>query len=143
MQIAFYKGKTRVFNRLVSWYLRGPYSHCELVLQTNTDGYSTCASSSFMDGGVRMKQIKLDPEHWDVIEVQGSVAVAVRWLDEHEDCKYDVLGLLGFLWRRTQGEQNKFFCSEAVAAMLGLDEPWRFDPMSLHKALSINERKTS
>lgn len=139
MQVAFYKGRTRLFNRLVSWYLRGVYSHCELVLWTNDDGFSTCASASFMDGGVRMKSIKLDPDHWDVIDVSGSLSKAVRWVDDHEECRYDILGLLGFVWRRTPNSGHRWFCSEAVAAMLGMPEPWRFDPMALYSALTKNE----
>ena len=46
------------------------------------------------------------------------------------------LGLLGFVWRRQAGEQRKWFCSEAVAAMLGYDDPWRFDPMTLYVTLT-------
>jgi len=135
VQIAFYKGRKRLFNRLVCWWLKGQYSHCELVLQTSK-GVSLCASSSLMDGGVRLKHIVLDPEHWDLVEVGGSPAKAWAWATEHEEERYDVLGLLGFMWRRQSGEQRKWFCSEAVAAMLGMPEPWRFDPMTLYSALT-------
>ena len=136
MIVAFYKGRKHLFNRLVSWYLRGPYSHCELVLQTSPDGVSLCVSSSFMDGGVRIKNMKLDPEHWDLVEVDGSPANAWLWAVDHENDSYDLLGLLGFVWRRQTGEQNKWFCSEAVAAMRGTPEPYRFDPMTLHASLT-------
>ena len=136
IQVAFYKGRKRVFNRLVSWWLRGPYSHCELVLQTSPDGVSLCASASFMDGGVRVKNIVLDPEHWDLVMVEGSPATAWQWAASHEEDGYDLLGLLGFVWRRQADDQSKWFCSEAVAAMLGLPKPWRFDPMVLHAALT-------
>lgn len=136
MQIAFYKSRKRLFNRLVCWWLKGPYSHCELVLQTLPDGTSQCASSSFTDGGVRLKHMVLDPAHWDLVEVPGSIAKAWAWTVEHEDDGYDLLGLLGFMWRRQSGEQRKWFCSEAVAAMLGMPEPWRFDPMNLWATLT-------
>jgi hypothetical protein len=55
--------------------------------------------------------------------------------------RYDVLGLLGFVWRRQTGTQSKWFCSEAVAAMLGFPEPWRFDPMTLWAAVQNGGRK--
>jgi hypothetical protein len=135
MKVAFYKGRTRLFNRLVSWWLRGPYSHCELVLDT-IDGYSHCVSSSFMDGGVRIKGIRLDPDHWDLVDVGGDKRKALAWLREHEEEGYDVLGLLGFAWRPEAGDTRKWFCSEATAAILGFDEPWRFDPMNLYAALN-------
>ena len=138
MQVAFYKGRTRLFNRLVSWWLRGDYSHCELVLNTDK-GISTCGSASFMDGGVRYKVMRLDPAHWDIVEVAGSPDKAVQWMYEHEGDGYDVLGLLGFLWRPEEGDTRKWFCSEAVAAMLGFDEPWRFDPMNLYAALKVHK----
>lgn len=70
MQVAFYKGRKRLFNRLTSWWLRGAYSHCELLLGTDPLGRTICASSSFMDGGVRVKHMVLDPAHWDVINVE-------------------------------------------------------------------------
>lgn len=140
IQVAFYKGRKRLFNRLVSWWLKGQYSHCELVLKTLSDGTSQCVSSSFMDGGVRIKHITLNPEHWDLVHVGGSVAKAWSWAVDHEEDRYDLLGLLGFVWRRQEGEKHKWFCSEAVAAMLGYSEPWRFDPMNLYSAISKAER---
>lgn len=134
LQIAFYKGRSRFFNRAVAWWLRGPYSHCELILFT-TGLVATCASSSYMDGGVRVKRMVLDPDHWDIVTVTTD-ADPSAWLQAHQADRYDLLGLLGFVWRRQTGEQRKWFCSEAVAAMLGFPEPWRFDPMALWAALS-------
>lgn len=84
LQVAFYKGRTRFFNRLVSWWLNGPYSHAELILDTDAGGYAACASSSFLDGGVRLKYMRLDPEHWDIVGVQGDKATAWAWLKEHD-----------------------------------------------------------
>ena len=136
LQVAFYKGKTRIFNRLVSWWLNGPYSHAELILDTDSDGYAACASSSFLDGGVRLKYMRLDPEHWDIVDVDGDKATAWAWLKEHEGDQYDTFGLLGLVWRRGKGNPDKVWCTESVAAMLGYDEPWRFDPMTLYVTLT-------
>ena len=136
MQVAFYKGRKRLFNRLTSWWLRGPYSHVELVLGYDEAGQSICASSSMMDGGVRVKHMHLDPEHWDLLPVVGDQESAWAWLKEHGGTGYDYLGLLGFVARAIGHDQSRFVCSEAVAAMLGVPDPWRFDPCSLHAALS-------
>ena len=143
MHVAFYKGRTRLFNRLVSWWLTGPYSHCELVLWTEPSGLSYCASSSFMDGGVRTKRMQLDPAHWDLVPVTGSEARALTWVRAHEGDGYDLLGLAGFVWRPFTGERRKWVCSEAVAAMLGIPQPWRFDPMTLWAALAPRGRFTT
>lgn len=135
MKVAFYKGRKRLFNRVTSWWLRGPYSHCEIVFDEIEQG-SVCASSSFMDGGVRVKVIALDPEHWDVIDVAGDAAFANLWWREHEGMHYDTLGLLGFVARIVKQDKRRWFCSEAVAAMLQIPDPWRFDPCTLHAALT-------
>ena len=136
MQAAFYKGRKRLFNRLTAWWLRGPYSHCELILGTDADGRSICASSSFMDGGVRVKYMHLDPAHWDVIEVGGGADAARDWLQAHCGQGYDLLGLAGFVARVLGQDKARWVCSEAVAAMLGIPDAWRFDPCSLWAALS-------
>ena len=140
MQVAFYKGRKRLSSRLVSWWLGGVYSHCELILKVDPEGVSHCASASFLDGGVRLKLMRLDPAHWDVLPVGGDPSYAYAWLLEHEEESYDILGLLGFAWRRQQGAQNRWFCSEAVAAMLGWPNPWRLDPMSLWAAMAGNQK---
>lgn len=129
LQIAFYKGRKRLFNRFVSWFCRGAFSHAELILGESPHG-SVCASSSFMDGGVRIKVIKLNPDHWDVIPVNGDVAAAYAWIDQHMGDGYDLRGLLGFLWRPAAHSKRRWYCNEAVGAMLGEVDPWRFDPCS-------------
>ena len=136
LQVAFYKGRTRFFNRLVSWWLNGPYSHAELILDTDAGGYAACASSSFLDGGVRLKYMRLDPEHWDLVSVSGSASAAWAWLEQYEGAGYDYLGLLGFIARAIGHNKSRFICSEAVAEMLGMSDGWRFDPCSLYAVVS-------
>ena len=66
MKLAFYKGREDLYDRLISWWTRGPYSHVELVI---SDNY--CMSSSPKDGGIRFKHIDLRPDHWDLVELEG------------------------------------------------------------------------
>lgn len=136
MKVAFYKGEKRIFNRLTCFWLRGNYSHCELVLETDENGLAVCASSSAMDGGVRIKHMRLDPAHWDLVPVAGDVHDAWHWLARHEGEGYDYLGLLGFVARALGHDKVRWVCSEAVAQMLDMPESWRFDPCSLWAALS-------
>ena len=135
MKVAFYKGKKRLFNRLTAWWLRGLYSHCELVLGYEADGRAICVSSSFLDGGVRQKVMHLTPDHWDLVEVGGDVDAARAWFASHQGDGYDVLGVLGFIARVLGEERSKWSCAEAVAAMLGIPQSWRFEPCSLWAAL--------
>lgn len=140
MQVAFYKGTKPglpgVFNRSVRWWTNGPYSHCELVVSRLPNGQARCWSSANLDGGVRAKGITLDPAHWDLVDVPwADLAAAVEWFRLHDGDGYDTLGLFGFVGPRGDGDQGKWFCSEAVAAALGADDPWRFDPNTLAAVL--------
>ena len=137
MKVAFYKGTHTglpgVYNRLVRWWTRSPYSHAELVFD---DGQA--ASSSAMDGGVRFKAIDFDPALWDFVPVPAGVAPAARdWFAQHDGQAYDLLGNLHFVISAVGEDKRKWFCSEAVAAALGMPDPERFDPGTLHAALSF------
>lgn len=132
MQLAFYKGGKRFFDRMVQWWTRSSYSHCELVF-----GYvpgseaAECASSSKLDGGVRIKLIDLAPDRWDLVDLPFSDEAAARdWFQLHLGENYDVKGLLGFVGP-IKGRSKKWFCSEACAAALGYEDPWRYSPAML------------
>lgn len=134
MRAAFYKGKRRLFNRLVAWWDRGPYSHMELVYE---DGQA--ASSSFMDSGVRFKSIQFDDSRWDFVELPGELFDADfsrNWFLIHLGKKYDFAGLIRFAIGAIPERKRKFFCSEACLASLGISEPWRFTPNAAHALLT-------
>lgn len=142
MQVAFYRGTqpgfAGLFNRAVRWWTHGPYSHCEIVLGAAADGRALCASAANLDGGVRRKAIALTPDKWDLLEIPDTAPrqeQVAAWFAEHNGDPYDTLALFGFVWRRGDGHRKKWFCSEAVAAVLGFNEPWRFDPNTLAAVL--------
>jgi hypothetical protein len=139
MKVAFYKatrpGFQGIFNRLVRWWTNGPYSHCEVVLCGAPNGYSMCASSSFIDGGIRVKKIQLNPAKWDVIEFPANRIKTIDWFAYRDGSKYDALGLFGFIWRRSDGDKKRWHCSESVAEALGFNQAWRFDPNTLASVL--------
>ena len=127
MQVAFYKGRARLFNRLTSWWLRGPYSHCELVF---SDGMS--GSASYIDGGVRLKRIDYDDTHWDFIDLPPSLEPYARdWFEANKGAPYDLMGNVRFVLPWLADSERGWFCSEAMAAALRLKEPWRFGPNGL------------
>jgi hypothetical protein len=136
VKAAFYRG-TRpglpgIYNRGVRWWTRSPYSHCELIFN---DGMA--ASSSFMDGGVRFKRIDFDPEHWDFVDLPAHLEPTARaWFAAHAGQPYDLLGNLHFLLGPVADDKFKWFCSESIAAALGIADPWRYDPGVLASALS-------
>lgn len=164
MKIAFYRGPKSgileaVVPAVIRWRLRGPYSHCEIVFEAHDgveelmpdallqSGYHWCASSDAFDtiplwsrrrpgkaGGVRFKQIRLDSDEWDVIEVPTADAYEVAWwFKSNEGHKYDWKQILGFLSWFIPQQAKRWTCSEACCAALGIDEQeaWRFDPVAV------------
>lgn len=131
MQMAFYKGRTRLFDRLVQWWTRGPYSHCELVIN------GECYSASLRDGGVRSKMIDLASGRWDVMPLPPHLATtdhqadALIWFMAHAGAGYDVAGLFGFVLPCRAHSRRRWFCSEPVAEALGIKRSWTISPNSL------------
>lgn len=135
MRLALYKatrpGLQGIYSRVVRWVDGGPYSHVEILF---SDGVS--ASSSFIDGGVRFKAIDYDPTHWDFIDLPVHFEPAARaWFEQHEGARYDLVGNLRFVAWFVPHSKSRWFCSEAVAAALGMPDPWRYGPSGLAAAL--------
>jgi len=136
MRLALYKatrlGLQGIYSRVVRWVDGGPYSHCELLF---SDGIS--ASSSYIDGGVRCKRIDYDPTHWDFIDLPDAMEPAARaWFERHAGAKYDLIGNLKFVAWFVPHSKSRWFCSEAIAAALGMPESWRYGPSGLAAAVS-------
>lgn len=132
---AFYKatrpGIAGHYNRAVRAWERGPYSHVEAVF---SDGMA--ASSSFADGGVRFKEITFNPNHWDFLTLPSELEQPARyWFETHVDWEYDLLGNLHFIIGTIGHSEHKVFCSEAIAAALGIKDPWRYGPNVLYSTL--------
>lgn len=126
--LALYKGKGKLFNRLISLWTRSKYSHCELVMP---DG--RWLSASAMDGGVRAKRIEHDIEHWDLIPLPWASHGFIDALFKHHANKgYDWLGIfLSQLLPMAIDNRQRMFCSEFCAAALRFDAPQRFSPALL------------
>jgi hypothetical protein len=138
MKVAFFKGihpgVNGIYSRGVRLLTKSIYSHCEIIF---SNGIS--ASSSFIDGGVRFtSMVEYNDKDWDYIELPDSFeANAWQWFVEHDDEGYDLLGNLHFIFTVVGDDKYKWFCSEAIGAALGLENPWRFDPGSLYQVLSM------
>lgn len=140
--VAFYKAPGEFYDKLTRWWMLGPYSHCELVLE-QVDSTATCASASPRDGGVCIREITFKPDAWDFVTVELSLdelLFAKDWLNKHKGKKYDFFGLFGFILRRIKDKQDSFFCSEAIAAMLQIEAPWRLDPNALYYVLKYKSK---
>jgi hypothetical protein len=134
---AFYKGTHAslpgIYNRLVRWWTRSTYSHVELIFP-----WGASASSSALDGGVRYKTIEFDPAKWDFVDLPLALAPGAQdWFDAHYGQGYDYLGNVHFVFAPVGDDKRRWFCSEAVAAALGMPDPARFDPGTLCAALKF------
>lgn len=154
-------GLQGLFNRIIRLRLRGQYSHSEVVFEpgdgvghlmpdgsalAGQDGSLWCASSVAAEalpefsqrragktGGVRFKRVVLDPSRWDVVKVNLDPMATAQWFKAHEGELYDWQLILGFIsWAIPQKDQ-RWTCSEACAAALGIPETeaWRLDPCDI------------
>lgn len=141
MKVAFFKGTRPGVAGIYSWgvrtWTRTPYSHVELIFSNGT-----AASSSAKDNGVRFVENfreHLDaPEDWDIIELPDHYAAnAWAWFEKHEGERYDIFGNVHFVISIVGGARRKWFCSEAVAAALGIGKPERFNPGDLYEMVKF------
>lgn len=128
--VAFFKGRRYWHGWFLAWWQRSDFSHCEIVLRRVGDVYEM-ASSTLADGGVRAKRQQINLDDWEAYCVPADHDAAVFWLSAHRGERYGLLGLAGFMFRRVKGFRNQWWCSKAVAAMLGFQDPWRYDPATL------------
>ena len=144
MRIAFYKGTktglSGVYNKGVRWIEDGKYSHVEMIF---SDGMS--GSASFMDGGVRYKQIDYTkhPEDWDIIKC--------NWIDEDKARStfnqlvghpYDIRGNIHFILGFIKNNPNKMFCSGIAAMCIGMNNYYQYAPNGLYELVNyINKLK--
>jgi hypothetical protein len=128
-RIAFRYNDTRLFSRVVCLLRGGDSAHCEVAIE-QSDGTHWCVSSSFLDGGVRGKDMPLPADKWRVYEIDAQRDPAA-WEVEHAGKGYDILGLLGVAFPPFGHSRRRWFCSEAAADMLGLREPHIYDLRTL------------
>jgi hypothetical protein len=133
MLIAFYKGTRPMPQGLFNVAIRGAmdsnHSHCEAIFGADLSKPVLCGSSSFIDGGVRIKEILLNPDHWDVLDVPCFDAEQSRqWFMDHDGELYDVRGLASVILPIVGDNPDRRFCSEAILASVGFLNANKFDP---------------
>lgn len=144
--IAYYRGKAKFkglssIKAIVGDYLtrkitKGPYSHCEVVVEKDNDLFD-CYTSSIRDNGVRCKRMALPSTKWDLVEIKYKTEEdVVKFFEPLLGKHYDFLGALGIILG-TKDDDNKWFCSEIAAHCLNLPDAWRYHPNLLF-ALTSN-----
>jgi hypothetical protein len=128
MKIALYIGNHAKdsWSARAGWWIirlvqRGPFkrvTHCEAILSGDK---SNCqiASASLRDGGVRIKDVTLTPEHWLIYDVPSfDGGRAMDWFFDQVGAPYSVFGAVAsvFTFLPYSGQ----FCSRAVAESVGI-----------------------
>lgn len=128
VKLALRKNDTRILARFIQLWSGSIYSHCELVI----DGF--CYSSSVMDKGVRKKQIKLDADKWDVVDLPWADQQTARsYFEKTDGHSYGWYSLItSQLFNTARADDDSQFCSEWCASALGLPNPSSYSPESLH-----------
>lgn len=142
VKVAFYKGRSTAWDNfwadLVRWWTNGPYSHTEIITRQEGDqSYSHTSVIGISSGGISSRWRKMEDADWDFVEVEADPEVVEGWFKRKDSAKYDLPGLLGFVFRRDDYSRDKYFCSEAVAASLGIKEAWRYDPNALKPIIDV------
>lgn len=149
MLLAFYNGRDfgTWLDRLIARHERGrhagPFSHVEIVLEHAPRRASLCFSSSWRDGGVRLKRIALEETagKWTLVPFAINPRNGRnirRWCMGRIGGRYDIPGVLAFKLPLVRQRMNWWFCSEiCVAALqqagvLGNLKPHRISPNALH-----------
>ena len=89
-------------------------------------------SASPREGCVRQKDIKFNPERWDVKSIEVTDNEYDRIIDFYKSITgepYDWAGILGFILP-VQDRTNRWFCSESVSNALkitGWEPMWKID----------------
>ncbi len=129
IRVCFRYDDARLFARLVCAVRGGDSAHCEVAHRW--DGVlHDCVSSSWLDGGVRGKQIEMPAAKWRIYEGDGDPEAVRRWLIAHDGEGYGLLRMLRFAMGLRINVGGPV-CSGACAAMVGLPESRLFEPRTL------------
>ena len=136
MKLYFYRGKGKLFDKLVRIWTSSKYSHVECVIENNT-------YTANFDGVKRIKYKYYDPKEWDMIQIGlRDYKKAESFLVEQVGKKYDFKGIfLTFIFPFKSHNRDKWFCSELCAEVLKRDNfelskrSSRYSPKGLFKEL--------
>jgi hypothetical protein len=142
VHIAYYKGlrwhnkNADFFDHIICLFTFSRYSHTELLLNYDPmTGIADAYSATHRAGGIRTKKINVHTNSWIVLPyyTKHPKEEIKNWFDERIGSKYDWLGVLGFYFPFPIHKKSRWFCSEAVAESLGLEDPHQYTPGDLYK----------
>lgn len=130
MEVYFYIGEGKLFDKLIRWWTNSRYSHCELIIGDmaySADAWTNCVRAIPASG--------FNPNSWEKIPVTGDTAKVISFVSSQLGKKYDWLGILGFIVPWKSGDKDKWYCSEICAAALGIGKR-PISPQELYEVLT-------
>lgn len=107
--VVFYKDNYKWWSRLIKWFTKGKYSHCEFYI----DG---CLTGISNDQRVRKLKQPLNCDKWDIYKLKVDIRHAINgFYESTKGCKYDWQGVLwSCIFNRKKHDYEKYTCSEWV-----------------------------
>ena len=134
---AFYVGRGTLRDQLIRLVTGYPQSHVELLVVPEIKRENSCISASKRDKlGVRMADIKWNPDHWTFMiapDVDGSDCL--KRIQYQLRKPYDTLGAVLSISPLDVGFKGHWFCSELMAYGVRLKNPQRYTPGGFRQAL--------
>ena len=130
MEVYFYIGEGKLFDKLIRWWTNSRYSHCELIIGDmaySADAWTNCVRS--------IPKSSFNPDRWESVTVEGDWKAAVTFLDSQLSKKYDWLGILGFFLPGAVNDPKRWYCSELCAAALSISKR-PISPQELYEILT-------
>lgn len=116
VKVIFYKAEGKFMDKLIRWYTKSQYSHCELLC---SDG-RIFSSDGWNDNGVRYST-NYNLNNWDILTIplKDEMRRHLRdWCDSMVGQGYDWTGLARFVLPFIPQMDNRWFCSELCGAAL-------------------------
>lgn len=147
MKIAFYKNGTSTWAKIISWWTKTIYTHCELVFEDKTAfSANTNSIKNFGTRFIKFDYDTYDPKYWEVIDLPINTYEEQKikdWCKTEDNCFYDLVGI--FLTQIIPlSFENPWwwFCSEVCLASFQKNLGWfkgikahEIDPGELRKMI--------
>ena len=143
IKVAFYKGRGDLFNKIVRWWTKSPYSHTELILP---DGVTWIRIGPFSSSKLSaITREKWDVEQWDFVTLkvtEEQVTIIKEFFERTKGCRYDWWGMiLSHIVPFKIKQKGKWYCSEWIAYALRISNVVKWDVIKVYDRNDISPAK--
>jgi hypothetical protein len=129
MEVWFYVGKGKLFDKLIRWWTNSRYSHCEIII-----GGMAFSADAWTNQVRAVSAKSFNPQSWERVAIDGNGEKALTFLTGQLGKRYDWLGILGFFLPGTINDPKRWYCSEICAAALSIGKR-PISPQELYEIL--------